>query len=164
MSVIHEKGKPRVIEGRKATDPAVGGIAGLPNEWLTHSTHRIEKKRFPPPAEAAFLLTPAMSETALALLLLGVISACAVVCTIVLFLTARDLRRTLHRTHTLLSLAEGIVRDARRVVHVVEGTVQDACDVAEHFIEPLRHWQQRAQRFFLRSHHNGAGAGPRRHH
>ena len=116
-----------------------------------------------------------MSNTSLVLICLGVISTCLVTLTAVLSLTARDLRRTLHRINAILPDASRTFHEtARAVTQVrqlltranvavrgVEAVVHRACDAASETLEQVALAGQRARLAFTKWVGNGAGAEPR---
>ena len=74
----------------------------------------------------------AMSETAGALLLLGVISGCVVVVTVTLVLIAMRLDRTLTRVDRILPECTHTVKDARRVLLQVRQLLSHTSAAAQH--------------------------------
>lgn len=120
-------------------------------------------------------MSEAVSVALLAALVL--LCACAVVITVVLSVTAQDVRRTLRRVDALLGSCEQALRDIHRVVAASRHVFEQACrmtaqvgqmveqvsDMAAGLFEPLRALRERAQAFFGHRGENGTRSGPRRH-
>lgn len=116
-----------------------------------------------------------MVESWLPTVLLGVISACVVVMTGILVMTAGDLRRLLRHVDALLPDCAQALREARRTLgttrrlatratHLarsVEGVVRQACQAATDTISDVLDLRAQARRFLARW-NNGARSGPRR--
>lgn len=116
-----------------------------------------------------------MAELWFPTVLLGVISACVVVMTGILLMTATDLRRLLRHVDAMLPDCAQALREARqtlgttrrlasRTTHLarsVEGVVKQACQAATDTIGDVLDLRARARRF-LAKWNNGARSGPRR--
>ena len=116
-----------------------------------------------------------MTNAPLVAVCLGLISLCLMTLTIILFVTALDLRRTLHRINAILPEAGQTFHEAARALaHVrrlisrvnvaareVEGVVHRACETASETLEEVALAGQRARLAFTKWVGNGAGAEPR---
>jgi len=120
-----------------------------------------------------------LSDTTLVVLLLFVLSGCAIILTAVACLTARDIRRTLGRVNELLPTCDQVLRDlhhtagqahrvlvrSHRIVHSIEDVVRVTTHAALGVIEPILSWKTRMESLF--SGHDGNGqrarSEPRRH-
>lgn len=119
-----------------------------------------------------------MSESSLAVILLGVITAGFIALVIIVQSTARDLRRTLRRVNEMLPQAGRTLHEARGAFHQarqliartnhaakdVEAVVRETCDTMLDALNRIALWRERAQGFLKEHFGNGAGADPRRHH
>ena len=121
-----------------------------------------------------------MIESPLLVLFLTLMSLCLVAITGMLFVTARDVRRTLSRINKMLPMCDHVLQDvsgalgetkrflgrANTIAHQVEAVVQKTCQVALDVIEPIIVWRGRAEQFLAERFGvgNGAGLGPRRKH
>ena len=119
-----------------------------------------------------------MSNASLILLLLGLMSLCALIVTTVLALTAHEVRRILRRVQTILPDCAGAVHEAHRAfgeahqllkrtnsaTRRVETVLHTASETATQAMEQFALLRKKAQAFF--GHHNGNGArgGPRHQH
>ena len=118
-----------------------------------------------------------MAETSLIVVLLGFISICTVAVTMVLAITARDVRRTLRRVNAMLprcdeairdfhhamSQAHQVLRHATQITRHIDAVVSKACTAALDVLEPVLTWKDRTQAFIAEQFGNGARSGPRRH-
>ena len=119
-----------------------------------------------------------MTETPLWLLLLWITTACLVVMTLTILVTAGELRRTLRRLNVMLPETAQAVRDARRLLRqgrrllaradaasrYVEAVIRQACDAATDALGAIGRFKARTQTLWTKRFRNGAGAEPRRHH
>ena len=117
-----------------------------------------------------------MAESWLVVVLLGVVSLSVVAMTAILFVTARDFRRTLQELRAMLPNCDEAVHEARRALgevrHLlkrtdnaarhVETVVHRACQAASEAIERFVFLKERAQTFLAERFGNGARSGPRR--
>ena len=119
-----------------------------------------------------------MTDSALTVLLLGVIAACAVAATACILMTARDLRAALRRLNTVLPEAEGTLRETRHALRQarrllargdnasrhVEAVILRACEAASEALERLGHVREAATHLFTMRTGNGTRAEPRPNH
>ena len=118
-----------------------------------------------------------MSEEHTITVLLAVISVSALVMTVILCVTAFELRRMLRRVNAILPHCDETVLEARRALGAarqllvrtdettrhVQGVVGKACHIASEVIDHMAFWTGRVQTFLAQRLGNGAGSGPRRH-
>ena len=119
-----------------------------------------------------------MPETPLGLLFLGILTACLLVITLTIFVTAGELRRTLRRLNVMLPDAARAMHDARRMLRrgrrllaradaasgYVEAVIRQACDAATDVLNAIGRFKTRTEMLWTKRFGNGAGAEPRRHH
>ena len=144
--------------------------------WNGRSTSRHEAV-FPQRRGCRIFLTP-MLETPLWLLFLGIATACLLVLTLTVLVTAGELRRTLQRLNVMLPETAQAVHDARRLLRqgrhllaradavsgYVEAVIRQACDAATDALGAVGRFKARTQALWTKRFGNGAGAEPRRHH
>ena len=118
-----------------------------------------------------------MSDAALLLWLLGLISACVLILTVTLVVTARQARRTLRHLDVVLPDAAQAAREARRVMQHsrrllvaanqatghVEAVIRRACDAVSAALDQFDLLKERTIHVLTRPFGNGTGAGPRPH-
>ncbi|MBI3321856.1 MAG: hypothetical protein HYZ91_06280 [Candidatus Omnitrophica bacterium] len=119
-----------------------------------------------------------MSDSSLAIILLGVLTGCLVAITFTIWLTARELRQTLRHVNRVFPQADRALREARRSLHGVheiltranrsahdvERVIRRACETVSGVLERVAAFPHRAQEFLSGQFGNGAGAEPRQHH
>ena len=120
-----------------------------------------------------------MDHGSLMLVLGGVTAACAVALTVVVALTAQEVRRTLtHLRQTTLPLCDRTLRDAGRVAtqvrqlvtrtqaatQQVTGVVARTCQTASTFLDQVAVAATRARQMFAARFGNGRRAGVHRNH
>ena len=110
--------------------------------------------------------------------LLGIVTACLVILTLTVLVTAGELRRTLRRLNLMLPETAQAVHDARRMFRQgrrllaradaaagrVEAIIHQACDAATDMLGAIGRFKTRTQTLWTKRFGNGAGADPRRHH
>jgi hypothetical protein len=112
-----------------------------------------------------------MSESAFFLLLVGVMAACAVVMTVTVVMTARELRRTSRRVNALvppcrraLGQTQALLTSTHRISRHVESVILKASGAASHTIDQFLGMKNRVEQFLhdhLNDNGKGAGGGPR---
>ena len=109
---------------------------------------------------------------------LVIATACLVLLTFTVLVTAGELRRTLRRLNAMLPETAQAVHDARRMFRQgrrllaradaaagrVEAVLQQACDAATDVLGAIGRFKTRTQTLWTKRFGNGAGADPRRHH
>ena len=114
-----------------------------------------------------------MPETTALFICLAVITAAAVAATVVLWMTASEVRATLRRVSKTAGAVEQTYEEARRVcVHArhlltrtnravrrVDGVISKACGMASDALERVVDWQERLGSFWSEHAGNGTGSG-----
>ena len=119
-----------------------------------------------------------MTDASLAVLFLGLITACFVTLAITALCVARDVPRTLRHVNEVLPHADQALNEASHALHQarqlfakanrasrdVETVVRETCDTALEALSRIARWRERAEGFLKEHFGNGSGADPRRHH
>ena len=105
-----------------------------------------------------------MPETSLGLLFLGIATACLVIMTLTILVTAGELRRTLQDARRMFRIGRRLLARADVASGRVEAVLHQACDAATDVLVAIGRVKARAQTLWTKRFGNGAGAEPRRHH
>ena len=117
-----------------------------------------------------------MGEAGWVIVLLGVLSGCALVITVTMVVVACDVRRTLQHLNATLPECQAAVRQlhrslakAQRILTMVEQRTQQVDAVVERvagtageFVNRLLTWKEQAKTFLGGRFGNGVGLGPHR--
>ena len=118
-----------------------------------------------------------MSESQTITLLLTLISLSAMVMTVILCVTAFELRRVLRRINAILPHCDETVLEAGRALGAarqllvrtddtarqMQSVVGKACHIASEVIEHMAFWTGRVHTYLAQRLGSGTGSGPRRH-
>lgn len=102
-----------------------------------------------------------MPVSIVTLLLVGVLSGCAVVLTGAILLFLREARGTLRKLDALLPQARQILTRTNRAAQAAEEVVDRTRRVAFGVVDQLARIMEKAQHFFEKRFGNGAGPKPR---
>ncbi len=99
----------------------------------------------------------------------GVVSVCLLVMTATLWVTARDVRRTMRRAGAVLSRCDRIAREVQhfvvrtdQAVRQLDGVMHRASEAAAGVMDQVESWQEAAQTWWTHSFGSRVRPGPRR--
>ena len=105
-----------------------------------------------------------MSESALSLILLAVIAACALVLTATWLAMARDVRGAVQETRFAMRQARRLLARGDSATKHVETVVIQVCEAAADAVEQFSQVRKAARHLFNGNGRHGARSGPRAHH
>ena len=105
-----------------------------------------------------------MSETTIALLLLSVLTLCAVILTITLLFMSFEMRRVLHRAYAALGDMQHLLRSAGHATQRVDFMVEQVYQATSGIVERITGLKRQMTGFLQGHAGNGSRVGPRRRH